>query len=108
MEEFAEHLLPVTHPLHQLVERSVDLLVQKNKDILEVSQVPWSVHVVESPQINAFVLPVSKTDKTTFFLPFFFYFSIAKQHMTQTLSVFLCVEWESVHVYRDVGVYRRC
>ncbi|XP_037830180.1 metalloendopeptidase OMA1, mitochondrial isoform X2 [Kryptolebias marmoratus] len=60
MEEFAEHLLPVTHPLHQMVEQSVELLVQKNKDILEVSDVPWSVHVVESPQINAFVLPNGK------------------------------------------------
>ncbi|XP_013883286.1 metalloendopeptidase OMA1, mitochondrial [Austrofundulus limnaeus] len=57
MEEFAELLLPVTHPLHQMVEQAVQLLVQRNKDILEVSQVPWSVHVVESPEVNAFVLP---------------------------------------------------
>uniref|UniRef100_A0A1A8HSM5 Metalloendopeptidase OMA1, mitochondrial n=3 Tax=Nothobranchius TaxID=28779 RepID=A0A1A8HSM5_NOTKU len=57
LEEFAESLLPDSHPLHQMVQQSVQLLVQRNKDIPQVSEVPWSVHVVESPQINAFVLP---------------------------------------------------
>ncbi|XP_015251210.1 PREDICTED: metalloendopeptidase OMA1, mitochondrial [Cyprinodon variegatus] len=60
LEEFAERLLPVTDPLHQMVEQSVQLLAQRNKDIPEVSEVPWSVHVVEGPQINAFVLPNGK------------------------------------------------
>uniref|UniRef100_A0A3B5LHH7 Metalloendopeptidase OMA1, mitochondrial n=1 Tax=Xiphophorus couchianus TaxID=32473 RepID=A0A3B5LHH7_9TELE len=60
LEEFAELLLPVTDPLHQMVEQAVQLLAQRNKDIPEVSEVPWSVHVVESPQINAFVLPNGK------------------------------------------------
>ncbi|MED6287008.1 metalloendopeptidase [Characodon lateralis] len=60
LEEFAEQLLPVTDPLHQMVEQSVQLLAQRNKDIPEVSKVPWSVHVVESSQINAFVLPNGK------------------------------------------------
>ncbi|XP_007550656.1 metalloendopeptidase OMA1, mitochondrial-like isoform X1 [Poecilia formosa] len=60
LEEFAELLLPATDPLHQMVEQAVQLLAQRNKDIPEVSEVPWSVHVVESPQINAFVLPNGK------------------------------------------------
>ncbi|XP_038162860.1 metalloendopeptidase OMA1, mitochondrial isoform X2 [Cyprinodon tularosa] len=60
LEEFAERLLPVTDPLHQMVEQSVQLLAQRNKDIPEVSEVPWSVHVVEGPQINAFVLPAEQ------------------------------------------------
>lgn len=60
LEEFAERLLPVTDPLHQMVEQSVHLLAQRNKDIPEVSEVPWSVHVVDGPQINAFVLPNGK------------------------------------------------
>jgi len=60
MEEFAELLLPVTDPRHQTVEQLVQLLAERNKDIPEVSDVPWSVHVVDSPNINAFVLPVSK------------------------------------------------
>ncbi|XP_012721900.2 metalloendopeptidase OMA1, mitochondrial [Fundulus heteroclitus] len=60
LEQFAEQLLPVSDPLHQMVEQSVQLLAQRNKDIPEVSEVQWSVHVVEGPQINAFVLPNGK------------------------------------------------
>ncbi|KAM9762313.1 metalloendopeptidase OMA1, mitochondrial isoform 1-T1 [Menidia menidia] len=60
IEEFAEHLLPVTDPRHQMVEHLVQLLAQRNKDIPEVSEVSWSVHVVDSPNVNAFVLPNGK------------------------------------------------
>lgn len=59
MEEFAELLVPVTHPEHQVVERLVQHLAQRNKDIPEVSDVSWNVHVVRSPIVNAFCLPVS-------------------------------------------------
>lgn len=61
MEEFAELLLPVTDVRHQVVERVVQHLAQRNKDIPEVSNVSWNVHVVQSPTVNAFVLPVSRT-----------------------------------------------
>lgn len=57
MEEFAEMLLPVTDTRHQVVERVVQHLAQRNKDIPEVCDVTWTVHVVESPNVNAFVLP---------------------------------------------------
>lgn len=60
MEEFAELLLPVTDPRHQVVERVVQHLAQRNKDIPEVSDVNWTVHVVQNPNINAFVLPNGK------------------------------------------------
>ncbi|XP_059196801.1 metalloendopeptidase OMA1, mitochondrial [Centropristis striata] len=60
MEEFAELLVPVTDPRHQVVERVVQHLAQRNKDIPEVSEVTWSVHVVQSPNVNAFVLPDGK------------------------------------------------
>lgn len=60
MEEFAELLVPETDPRHQVVERMVQHLVQRNKDIPEMSDVTWTVHVVQSPAVNAFVLPVSK------------------------------------------------
>lgn len=74
MEEFGEHLLPDTDPFHQMVEQLVQLLAQRNKDIPEISEVTWSVHVVNSPTINAFVLPVSKskTDEKTFSLRLYF------------------------------------
>ncbi|XP_051233160.1 metalloendopeptidase OMA1, mitochondrial [Dicentrarchus labrax] len=57
MEEFAEMLVPVTDPRHQVVERLVQHLALRNKDIPEVSDVTWNVHVVQSPNVNAFVLP---------------------------------------------------
>ncbi|KAM6938551.1 metalloendopeptidase OMA1, mitochondrial [Lycodopsis pacificus] len=60
MEQFAELLVPVTDPRHQVVERVVQHLAQRNKDIPEVSEVTWSVHVVQSPDVNAFVLPDGK------------------------------------------------
>ncbi|KAM4629452.1 metalloendopeptidase OMA1, mitochondrial [Polymixia lowei] len=60
MEEFAELLVPEHDPRHQVVERVMQHLAQRNKDIPEVSSVPWSVHVVQSPTVNAFVLPNGK------------------------------------------------
>ncbi|AWP11277.1 putative metalloendopeptidase OMA1 mitochondrial [Scophthalmus maximus] len=60
MEEFAELLLPVTDPRHKVVERVVQHLAQRNKDIPQVSDVTWSVHVVQSPNVNAFVLPAEQ------------------------------------------------
>ncbi|XP_053287395.1 metalloendopeptidase OMA1, mitochondrial [Pleuronectes platessa] len=60
MEEFAELLLPVTDPRHKVVERVVQHLAQRNKDIPEVSDVTWTVHIVQSPNVNAFVLPNGK------------------------------------------------
>uniref|UniRef100_A0A665VVF9 Metalloendopeptidase OMA1, mitochondrial n=1 Tax=Echeneis naucrates TaxID=173247 RepID=A0A665VVF9_ECHNA len=60
MEEYAELLVPVTDPRHLVVERVVQHLAQRNKDIPEISDVTWSVHVVQSPNINAFVLPNGK------------------------------------------------
>ncbi|CAK6974851.1 metalloendopeptidase OMA1%2C mitochondrial [Scomber scombrus] len=60
MEEFAELLVPETDPRHQVVERVVQHLAQRNKDIPEMSEVTWSVHVVQSPNTNAFVLPNGK------------------------------------------------
>lgn len=60
MEDFAEQLVPVTDPRHQVVERVVQHLAQRNQDIPEVSEVTWSVHVVEGATVNAFVLPNGK------------------------------------------------
>lgn len=57
MLEFEELLVPVSDPRHQVVEKLVQHLSQRNKDIPEVSEVTWKVHVVENPAINAFCLP---------------------------------------------------
>lgn len=60
MEKFAELLLPATDPRHKAVELIMHHLAKCNKDIPEVSDMTWTIHVVQSPDVNAFVLPVSK------------------------------------------------
>ncbi|KAM8874817.1 metalloendopeptidase OMA1, mitochondrial [Spinachia spinachia] len=57
LQDFAGLLVPVNDPRHQVVERVVQHLAQRNEDVPEVSAVSWSVHVVQSPSINAFILP---------------------------------------------------
>ncbi|XP_073672788.1 metalloendopeptidase OMA1, mitochondrial [Garra rufa] len=57
MTEFKDSLIASSDPRHQAVEQVVRILAERNKDIAEISSVPWTVHVVDGPTINAFVLP---------------------------------------------------
>ncbi len=59
MEDFKDSLIAPSDPRHQAVELVVRILAERNQDIAEISSIPWTVHVVEGPTINAFVLPVS-------------------------------------------------
>ncbi len=59
IEDFKDSLIAPSDPRHQAVELVVRILAERNQDIAEISSVPWTVHVVEGPTINAFVLPVS-------------------------------------------------
>ncbi|XP_052441691.1 metalloendopeptidase OMA1, mitochondrial [Carassius gibelio] len=60
MEEFKDSLIAPSDPRHQAVESLVRILAERNQDIAEISSVPWTVHVVDGPTINAFVLPNGK------------------------------------------------
>ncbi|XP_062412340.1 metalloendopeptidase OMA1, mitochondrial isoform X2 [Sardina pilchardus] len=60
LEEYKDSIISTKDPRHQLVERVVQHLAERNQDIAEISTVPWSVHVVDSPTMNAFVLPNGK------------------------------------------------
>ncbi|KAJ8278995.1 hypothetical protein COCON_G00060610 [Conger conger] len=60
MELYKESFIPLEDPRHKVVETVVKHLAQRNQDIEELSRVPWSVHVVDNPAINAFVLPNGK------------------------------------------------
>lgn len=92
MAEFAELLLPVTDVRHQVVERVVQHLAQRNKDIPEVSDVSWTVHVVEGPTVNAFVLPVGKRRAGTFHpLRFISQLKSFKQHFHFWVLIFTLV-----------------
>ncbi|XP_059353838.1 metalloendopeptidase OMA1, mitochondrial [Carassius carassius] len=57
MEEFKDSLIAPSDPRHQVVEQVVRVLAERNQDVAEISSVPWTVHVVDGPTINAFVLP---------------------------------------------------
>ncbi|MGH0127169.1 UNVERIFIED_CONTAM: hypothetical protein FKN15_071578 [Acipenser sinensis] len=56
LEEFKDTMVPLQDPRHRAVEMVVRHLVERNQDVPEVSQIPWTVRVVESSDINAFVL----------------------------------------------------
>ncbi|XP_009991876.1 PREDICTED: metalloendopeptidase OMA1, mitochondrial [Chaetura pelagica] len=57
MEQFKSSMLPETDALHQLVETVVGHISESNKDIPQVSALQWVIHVVDEPDVNAFVLP---------------------------------------------------
>ncbi|KFO20824.1 Metalloendopeptidase OMA1, mitochondrial [Fukomys damarensis] len=61
MEEFKNDMLTEKDPRHLAVKEVVYHLVECNKDIPEISEINWIIHVVDSPTIiNAFVLPAEK------------------------------------------------
>ncbi|XP_032864716.2 metalloendopeptidase OMA1, mitochondrial isoform X2 [Tyto alba] len=57
MEEFKGKMLPEADARYQVVERVVGHLSESNKDIPQVSELKWVIHVVDEPGVNAFVLP---------------------------------------------------
>uniref|UniRef100_A0A3Q3E5F9 Metalloendopeptidase OMA1, mitochondrial n=1 Tax=Hippocampus comes TaxID=109280 RepID=A0A3Q3E5F9_HIPCM len=60
MEEFGDRLLPESDARHRVVEQVVQHLARRNQDLAEMADVDWSVHVVQSDNSNAFVLPNGK------------------------------------------------
>ncbi|NXN16321.1 OMA1 Metalloendopeptidase, partial [Indicator maculatus] len=57
MEEFQSKMLPETDARYQVVETVLGHLSESNKDIPRISAFQWVIHVVDEPDINAFVLP---------------------------------------------------
>nr|XP_056701143.1 metalloendopeptidase OMA1, mitochondrial [Euleptes europaea] len=57
MEEFKNKMLPERDPRYQVVKKVVRLLAESNKDVPQFSEFTWTIHVIEEPGINAFVLP---------------------------------------------------
>ncbi|NXF98032.1 OMA1 Metalloendopeptidase, partial [Eubucco bourcierii] len=57
MEEFQSKILPETDARYQVVETVLGHLAESNKDIPRISALQWVIHVVDEPDINAFVLP---------------------------------------------------
>ncbi|NWR71042.1 OMA1 Metalloendopeptidase, partial [Centropus unirufus] len=57
MEEFENKILPETDVRYQVVEAVFDHLSESNEDIPQISALKWVIHVVDEPDVNAFVLP---------------------------------------------------
>nr|XP_035107518.1 metalloendopeptidase OMA1, mitochondrial isoform X6 [Callithrix jacchus] len=57
MEEFKNHMLTEKDARYLAVKEVLCHLIESNKDVPGISQINWTVHVVDSPVINAFVLP---------------------------------------------------
>ncbi|XP_054940566.1 metalloendopeptidase OMA1, mitochondrial isoform X3 [Physeter macrocephalus] len=57
MEEFKNDMLTEKDARYAAVKEVVHHLIECNKDIPGISELNWIIHVVDSPDINAFVLP---------------------------------------------------
>lgn len=57
MEEFKNDMLTEKDARYLAAKEVFFHLVECNKDIPEISEITWVIHVVDSPDINAFVLP---------------------------------------------------
>ncbi|XP_052572122.1 metalloendopeptidase OMA1, mitochondrial isoform X1 [Peromyscus californicus insignis] len=57
MEEFKNDMLPERDPRHLTVKEVVHHLTQCNQDVPGIPEINWVIHVVDSPDVNAFVLP---------------------------------------------------
>lgn len=62
VQEFEDSFIPLSDPRQEVVERVIEHLAHRNQDIPQLSDVSWTVHVVDSPTVNAFVLPVGPLD----------------------------------------------
>lgn len=63
MKEFKNDMLTEKDARYLTVKEVVHHLTECNKDIPGISEINWVIHVVDSPDINAFVLPVSECSK---------------------------------------------
>ncbi|XP_069843252.1 metalloendopeptidase OMA1, mitochondrial isoform X1 [Dipodomys merriami] len=57
MEEFKNDMLTEKDPRYLTVKEVAYHLIECNKDIPGIPEISWVIHVVDSPDINAFVLP---------------------------------------------------
>jgi predicted Zn-dependent protease len=60
-------MLAEKDPRYLTVKEVTHHLIECNKDIPGISEITWVIHVVDSPDINAFVLPVSECSPMHFY-----------------------------------------
>jgi len=57
-ESVQDKIVPPTHPVYQRVVGVVKKIVDSNQDLEFMRQQTWTILVVDSKEVNAFVLPV--------------------------------------------------
>ncbi|XP_072275455.1 metalloendopeptidase OMA1, mitochondrial [Pyxicephalus adspersus] len=57
IEEFKDEILPEKDERYQQVQKIVQHLIACNSDLPEVAKIEWTLHVVDKPIVNAYVLP---------------------------------------------------
>lgn len=98
MEEFKNDMLTEKDARYLMVKEVVNHLIECNKDIPGVSEINWIIHVVDSPDVNAFVLPVSKSTHTKFLIVKFNVLVFLR--CSSCLHYFLYgTEWTSVYLH---------
>ncbi|XP_077981744.1 metalloendopeptidase OMA1, mitochondrial-like [Glandiceps talaboti] len=57
LERYKDSFVPAKHPVYDLVTKVTQQLLEANSDIPELQDKNWSVHIIDEPEKNAFVLP---------------------------------------------------
>jgi len=57
-ESVQDHIVPPTHPVYSRVVNVVKKIVDSNQDLEFMRQQTWTILVIDSNEVNAFVLPV--------------------------------------------------
>jgi len=56
-ESIQDQLVPPTHPVYQRVVGVVKKIVDSNQDIEFMREQTWTILVIDSKEVNAYVLP---------------------------------------------------
>ncbi|XP_046552503.1 metalloendopeptidase OMA1, mitochondrial-like, partial [Haliotis rubra] len=57
LDRYEEQLISVEHPAFQKILKIATRLVESNPDLMQMDVEKWRISVVDSPDVNAFVVP---------------------------------------------------
>lgn len=64
-EKLQDHIVPPTHPVYERVAKVVKKVVDSNQDLEFMREQTWTILVVDSEDVNAFVMPMGQIFVTT-------------------------------------------
>ncbi|XP_070563723.1 metalloendopeptidase OMA1, mitochondrial-like [Ptychodera flava] len=57
LEKYSDSMVDSSHPVYDLVVKVTERLLDANREVNELQGKSWSVHIINEPEQNAFVLP---------------------------------------------------